>query len=205
MKIKSFLLMLVFAGVFMHFSYAQIATSAHNFSSSGWNSTGKICIVCHAPHNASTVVANAPLWNHETTTQTFTMYSSGTMDGTLGQPDESSKLCLSCHDGTIALENFGSVTGGTNMLTGTTLLGTDLSNDHPISFTYNTALATADGELEDPSTATSGLGGTIDQDMLISGKMQCSSCHDVHNTAGLASMLRIDNAGSALCMTCHTK
>jgi predicted CXXCH cytochrome family protein len=123
----------------------------------------------------------------------------------MGQPDGSSKLCLSCHDGTVALENFGGVTTGTTEITGDALMGTDLSNDHPVSFTYNTALATADGELEDPSTGLSGLGGTIDDDMLISGKMQCSSCHDVHNTAGINYMLLKSNSASALCLTCHIK
>lgn len=180
-----------------------ISGSAHDFSSDAW-SGGKICIVCHTPHNADASTADAPLWNHESTTATFTLYASSTMDGTTGQPDASSKLCLSCHDGTVALENFGGTTGGTNFVS-TGNLGTDISDDHPISFNYNTALSTSDGELYDPATANSGLGSTIDADMLIGGKMQCASCHDVHNTAGHANLLVKDNAGSALCLTCHDK
>jgi len=203
-KLKVVLLFAILL-LFSQLSYSQITGSAHDFSGETWNTTGEICIVCHTPHNAMTGIADAPLWNHQLSTATFTLYSTGTLDATMGQPDGSSKLCLSCHDGTVALENFGGITTGTTEITGDALIGTDLSNDHPVSFTYNTALATADGELEDPSTGLSGLGGTIDDDMLISGKMQCSSCHDVHNTAGINYMLLKSNSASALCLTCHLK
>ncbi len=186
-------------------SFAGIVGSAHDFSAEAW-SGGRICIVCHTPHNADTSISEAPLWNHELTTATFTLYSSPTLDATLGQPGGASKLCLSCHDGTVAIDSFGGATG-TEFITGAALLGTDLANDHPISFTYDTALATQDGELFDPATAPSGLGGTIDDDMLFEDMMQCASCHDVHNTVseGNQKLLVIDNTGSLLCLTCHDK
>lgn len=182
-----------------------IVGSDHDFSGENWNNSGEICVVCHTPHNADGTVADAPLWNHEVTSTTFTVYSSSTLDATVGQPDGSSKLCLSCHDGTVAVDNYGGRTNGTDFVTGDKNLGTDLSNDHPVSFTYDAALATADGDIADPTTANSGLGGTISADMLIGGKMQCASCHDVHNSFGLAELLKKSNAGSALCLTCHTK
>lgn len=180
-----------------------IVGSAHDFSAQGW-SGGETCVTCHTPHNASTSVSAAPLWNHAVTTATFTVYSSGTLNATVGQPDGTSKLCLSCHDGTVAIDSFGGATGST-MVSGGALVGTSLANDHPVSFTYDAALATSDGGLKDPATATSGLGSTIDTDMLSAGKMQCSSCHDVHNGSGLANLLVKSNAGSALCLTCHSK
>jgi len=183
----------------------NISGSAHDFSSETWNTTGQICIVCHTTHNSDVTVANAPLWNHESTLATFTPYSSATMHATTGEPDASSKLCLSCHDGTIAVDNFGGQTGGTHFLTGNTLIGTDLNDDHPVSFTYDQALATSDGGLFDPTTTMSGLGGTIDDDLLIGGQVQCASCHDVHNGSGVARLLRISNAASGLCLTCHDK
>ncbi len=187
------------------FGYSQISGSAHDFSGDAWNTTGQICIVCHTPHNADLTVATAPLWNHEVTTvAAYTLYSSATLDATVSQPGNESKLCLSCHDGTVALENFGGTSGGTNFITGTALVGTDISDDHPISFLYNAALATADGGLFDPSTANSGLGGTISADMLFAGRMECASCHDVHDNIN-GMFLRINNAGSALCLTCHDK
>jgi len=198
--------------VLSQFGYAQISGSKHDFSSATWNTTvGKeICVVCHTPHNANTSVANAPLWNHAiSAVASYTLYSNAaTMNSVVGQPDGSSKLCLSCHDGTVALENFGGVTTGSNTISGTALVGTDLSNDHPISMTYDAALATTDGGLFNPTTKLSGIGGvtaTINSSMLFAGKMQCASCHDVHNSGNLAGLLLKSNAGSALCLTCHNK
>ncbi len=190
---------------FMTSVFAQsIVGSAHDFSGQGW-SGGEICIACHTPHNADMTVANSPLWNHEVTTATFQTYSSLTMNASVGQPDGVSKLCLSCHDGTVALDSFGGTTGTTN-ITGNALLGTDLRNDHPISITYDTALANADGELHDPATATTALGGTIQNDLLDGGTvLHCSACHDVHNSYGNNRLLKISNSGSQLCLTCHNK
>ncbi len=186
---------------------ALIANSAHDFSLLGWNSGGEICQPCHTPHNAVTL-ADAPLWNHDVTGAAFTPYTSSTMNAVTGAPSGVSLLCLSCHDGTVALDSFGGATG-TNFIAGTALVDSDLSNDHPISFTYNAALATADGELFDPSSALSGLpgGGTIDADLLFGGSMECASCHDVHNTiVGINPfLLHIDNDASVLCLTCHNK
>ena len=191
------------------FSFGQtIVGSAHDFSGQTWNTTSEICIVCHTPHNANTTVANAPLWNHAlTATSAFQLYTSATFNGStsIGQPDASSKLCLSCHDGSVALENFSGKTSGNHYISSTNLLGTDLRDDHPISFDYNAALATADPGLYNPTTQTSGLGGTINEKMLIGGKMQCASCHDVHNGAGVSHLLLKSNTSSALCLTCHKK
>lgn len=186
---------------------AVISGSAHDFSTSGW-AGGEICVACHTPHNSDTTVPEAPLWDHELTTSTFTLYSSSSLDATMGQPDGISKLCLSCHDGTVALDSFGGGSGS-SFIGGPKNLGTDLADDHPISFTYNTALATADGELEDPATKSVTIGtvtGTVDALMLASGKVQCSSCHDVHNTVvAIQPLLRVTTAGSAICLTCHKK
>jgi predicted CXXCH cytochrome family protein len=206
MKSFKFALMLLCSGLFVAWGSAQtIVGSAHDFSDDAWNTTGQICIVCHTPHNADSTITNAPLWNHETTVATFTTYTSATMNATTGQPDASSKLCLSCHDGTVAVDNFGDQTGGTHFITGNALVGTDLNNDHPISFVYDAALASADGGLYDPTNTNSGLGGTISDDMLIDNQVQCASCHDVHNGSGVANLLRKSNAASALCLTCHNK
>jgi predicted CXXCH cytochrome family protein len=192
--------------VFMtQFSIAQIAGSAHDFSGSTWNTTGEICIVCHTPHHSDISITDAPLWNHQITSQTFQLYTSSTLDATMGQPDASSKLCLSCHDGVTAVDNFGGTTTGTQTLTGDANIGTDLRNDHPVSFTYDLTLANADGGLFDPTTTNSGLGGTINADMLFSGKLQCASCHDVHNSSGIDFLLVKSNAASGLCLTCHNK
>jgi len=202
----------LFLSIVVVFAFAsvasgQIAGSAHDFSGQGWGTT-EICAPCHTPHNADVSVTDAPLWNHDVTTATFTVYSSSTLDATVGQPDKNSKLCLSCHDGTVALDSFGGNTG-TQFIDAQHLIGTDLSNDHPVSFIYNAALATTDGGLFDPSIVNTSLGGTIETDLLFgttgNATLECASCHDVHNGFGNPSLLKIDNNASAFCLTCHNK
>jgi len=125
-----------------------------------------------------------------------------------------SNLCMSCHDGTVAVHTLYNepnelggaaitITAGGNVdsngfITGTPLLGTDLSDDHPINFTYDTALATADGGLNDPATTPAVAA------LLFAGTVQCASCHDPHDNT-FAPFLVVDNTSSALCTTCHIK
>ncbi len=182
-------------------AWADIKGSMHDFSSQAWTG-GQVCEVCHTPHN--TRAAQMPLWNHGATTATFNLYSSPTLKASGGQPSGVSKACLSCHDGTVALDSFGTKTGSTTM-TGPDLIGTDLSRDHPVSIVYDSALAAADHALRDPATTPSGLGGSIASDLLFGGRIECATCHDVHNAGNQAFMLRKSNAGSALCLTCHSK
>ena len=184
---------------------AQITGSLHDFSTSGW-ADGTICLPCHTTHNGQTGFV-APLWNHEVTTATFTMYSSPTLDGAIDpQPADVSKACLSCHDGTVALENFGTQTGGTTFITGGALIGTDLSNDHPISVTYSPGTgAGQDSELNPTSSIYAD--GQI-ADYLFAGKVECATCHDVHNGGAVGanpSLLVEDPTGSTICLRCHAK
>lgn len=197
LAIASLLLAILATGI----ARADIKGSAHDFSRQAW-SAGQLCLVCHTPHDGKTSVV--PLWNRATTTTTFTLYSSPTFNASVGQPSGASKACLSCHDGTVALDSFGG-NNGTKFLAGRTLLSNDLSNDHPISFLYDSTLAGADGGLRNPATASSGLSGTIQQDLLFDNSMECASCHDVHNSYSQPSLLVKSNAGSALCLTCHNK
>jgi len=204
-KITVFLLVAAHSGAV----HAGIEGSKHDFSGRGW-SGGRICVVCHTPHGADLSVAGAPLWNHQVTaaTATYQLYSSPTLDATVSAPEHyGSKLCLSCHDGTVAIDSFGGSTGS-EFVTGKALIGTDLRGTHPIGIVYDAGLATTDGQLYNPESRTSGLGGTINEDMLFgTGNLECASCHDVHNTesAGKPFLLRITTDGSALCLTCHDK
>jgi predicted CXXCH cytochrome family protein len=177
---------------------ASIVGSPHDLSGEGYGTT-QICIFCHTPHNAKTE-ASAPLWNHGDTTATYTLYSSPTFTATgISQPGSNSKACLSCHDGTIAIDAYGSETGS-NFMSGDALLDINLANDHPISFTYDGALAAADGGLVVPSSSSEVVTGIP----LFYSKMECASCHGVHDNAH-GNFLRFDNTGSALCLKCHLK
>ena len=61
----------------------------------------RICVFCHTPHNAT---PESPLWNRELEPQIYTVYASPTLRaGALPQPFGPTKLCLTCHDGTIAM------------------------------------------------------------------------------------------------------
>jgi predicted CXXCH cytochrome family protein len=180
----------------------SIINSDHNLSVSSpgtmhASSETEICIFCHTPHSAT---GDGPLWNHQMSSAAYQPYTSGTLKATVGQPNGSSRLCLSCHDGTVALGMVNSrrnnIAMNTTTMTGVNDLGTDLTADHPISFVYNTALATADGNLKDPST----LPQTVPLDR--SSQVQCTSCHDPHNNE-YGDFLVMDNTGSALCLTCH--
>ncbi len=195
---------------------AGIATSKHNLSASGTGtfkatSETQLCVFCHAPHNTNPAV---PLWNHKLSAEIYTPYSSNTLAAAApGQPNGASKLCLTCHDGTVALGGvqnmpFGQQTAGTisgleMFLTGVANLGTDLRNDHPVSFTYDATLAAANLELVSPALLT----GKIKPDG--SGLMQCTSCHDAHNDANPKFMHvgYTDGAGfgSPMCLSCHNK
>jgi hypothetical protein len=159
-------------------AFAGIANTRHNLGATGTgpnhtNGTGEICIFCHTPHGADTG-APVPLWNKRLTTATFSTYDqlgTSTLDAAVGTVGSVSLACLTCHDGTQAIDNiinapgsggFDTTGGGTPGLTGAawnwtspdgTLttegqftggiaagniwqIGTDLTNDHPVSMQY---------------------------------------------------------------------
>ena len=194
--------MVGFGGVAMS---ADISNSKHDFSTSGSgqgqseNSSGEVCNTCHAPHSPSDA-AKGPLWDHAVTAVTnFDVYGdpNGTINATLGQPGTSSLLCLSCHDGTVAIDSFGGATGTAFLdSSDSTWVGSDLSDDHPIGFTWDDSLTDNDGELQ-------AVGGSNDLP-LFDSKMECATCHNAHDGAA-TNFLRADNAGSALCTSCHIK
>jgi len=178
--------------------------------------SGEICIVCHTPHAAMS--GQTLLWNHELSTATYQMYASGTIDGTIaGSPNGISKLCLGCHDGTVAIDNYGGTTGaGTTIDTYNTayVIDPDMRDTHPISIVW--PAVGVDPELENPDNILKDLGnsGSIRNNLEdVDGDgtketMQCSTCHDVHDSetdTGAASLLRVNNAASALCLKCHLK
>ena len=186
---------------------AGIATTKHNLSASGPGalkaaSETQICVFCHTPHNSA---PSGPLWNRRMPGSVYTPYTSSTMKSAPGQPTGASLLCLSCHDGTIALGDVLSratpiamSAGVTTLPTGASRLGTDLSNDHPVSFVYSATLASARGELVSPATLT----GRVRLDS--TGQLQCTACHDPHDDTN-GKFLVVPNQGSALCQTCHVK
>jgi predicted CXXCH cytochrome family protein len=159
-----------------------------------------MCKFCHTPHGGE---GQHALWNQSLSTAFYIPYSSTTMKAPVGQPTGASKLCLSCHDGTVALGAMKRSQPGNQaqpsnlrMSPGRAVLGTDLSDDHPVSFSYNAALV--GGAQLKPAAL-------LDNQVRLdpNGDVQCTSCHDPHNDQ-FGKFLAVNNYASALCLNCHT-
>jgi len=183
----------------------HVRHSPHDLSRSGPGpvravTEDQVCVFCHTPHNAA---PDTPLWNRFSAPRHYRIYRSSTTDARIGQPTGNSKLCLSCHDGVLAVGLLRS--RGEADPVPTTIhrlteehggLGTDLSDDHPISFRYDRALTTVDRQLRQPETISSEL------PLGKHGEMHCTTCHDAHNNR-LGNFLRLTDRRSAICVSCH--
>ncbi|MFQ6034431.1 MAG: cytochrome c3 family protein [Sedimentisphaerales bacterium] len=164
---------------------------------------GNTCSFCHTPHGA---LAGTPLWSHRLSTAVYKIYQSSSLEADIGQPTGSSKLCLSCHDGTVALTETisGNSIGrapakrepSTYIAPGAANLGTDLSDDHPISFVYSVGLSVEDVQIRPPSVLPEQL--KLDR----SSELQCTTCHDPHDNR-YGNFLVMSNRRSRMCVSCH--
>ena len=198
-------------------SYAAVGVSGtkHDLSAAGAMTGGgadQKCIYCHTPHNPQQAV---PLWNRNSGAAITAVYNSTTLTttaaGAVVDNTTISGFCMSCHDGITSMGNIknkaGAADTGSNItqLTGANTknnLGTSLANDHPVGFNYDSAVTDeTDGGLKDRTTVL----GTLPNSFFGAGaQMECASCHKVHdNTA--TPFLRLNNAGSNLCLACHNK
>lgn len=180
------LLTTIFTLLYTSSAFAMITMSRHNLGSTHptslpaygtvyTNNTSEVCVFCHTPHGGSTA---APLWNRAMASGTYNTYTSSTIDTTIPQPDGISLACLSCHDGTIALDALRNAPGsGLFSPTPTsqnwtfsggldaanslpedgriTNLTQDLTDDHPISMIYPTGATgatTPDPKFNAPTT-----------------------------------------------------
>ena len=160
----------------------------------------EVCIFCHAPHNNT---GQQPLWNRCDPPTNYRIYSSSTTDARIDQPSGPSKMCLSCHDGSLALGLVASRPPGDpiemsfrTLPPGKSNLTHDLSDDHPIGFRYDRALVARDRQLRVPDVVTP---------LLPLGKhseMHCTTCHDPHNNE-LGNFLRMPELRSTMCVACH--
>ncbi len=186
---------------------AGIERTVHNLGTTGPGeiravTEERICIFCHAPHHGSGV---APLWNHQDSRASYVLYDSSTLDALPGQPTGASKMCLGCHDGTVAL---GAVVSEPNEIEfpsgqryldpSTGSLETDLADDHPVSFPYDAALAAADPQLRHPDAIVPPV------HLDATGQVQCTSCHDPHTDVH-PKFLVGSPTGGALCTGCHDR
>jgi len=210
-------------GVIPAASFGQVQTQSmmlntkHNLGATGpgpIKATGEnqLCVFCHTPHVPSKFPSQQ-LWNHQLSAQEYTLYSSDYLTSLSysapNQPNPRSKLCLSCHDGTIAIgavyNNSGSQ--AIEMQNSVTTLpadaagnlGVSLANDHPVGYVYDNS---RDPELVARpwpwNTAVK-----LDPDAS-GGTVECITCHDPHDNT-YAPFLRISNTNASLCTFCHLK
>lgn len=204
----------------------DIANTLHNFNSawSGGGPTGEICKPCHTPHNAPDLGLTAPsyLWAHTLSTATYTMYdgTQSSADGGITQLDQTTRMCLSCHDGTVALADFHNGDPTTYPGTieqapydGSKSVGIDLTDDHPIGtiapipIAGNTGFRAPDNTYDGYGYGDNGRGGYQVPLYTYGGAeiVGCGSCHNPHGETSVPYLLRKSNVGSDLCLTCHLK
>ncbi len=183
------------------------------------------CLSCHDGQTAVDSIINMPgsgryLATQETTENTAFLNSWNNSRG----PDAtvharlSGAECLACHS-----SGAGIVGAGATDFTAFAI-GTDLRNDHPVGIRYPST-AGAGSDFKDPPRKEALLAyfdnnGNSRADpneirLYNSGdgyEVECASCHDPHGvpSAGAGSVfnptfLRVTNAGSAVCLTCHSK
>ena len=173
---------------------------------------GQVCIYCHGPHNAA---QDVPLWNRPTPSASYRMPDQDDFDMIIdSQPTGNALLCLSCHDGTIGLDEIVNMPAGYTGPgpAGTSIeecedcheegdypdfegvyFDTDLRDQHPFSMVYDPSRNNDFNTIAEVEAA--GL-------VFFDGKMQCLTCHEPHS-AQYKPFLRIPNVNRSLCFVCH--
>ncbi|MEE9552686.1 MAG: cytochrome c3 family protein [candidate division Zixibacteria bacterium] len=211
LKIAFFLLVALQAISFAGGMKTSVFDTKHNFSTTGKGdikslTETRVCIFCHSSHNSS---KEGPLWNHKTTIPSkFQTYNRSSLKSTPEQPNGATKLCLSCHDGTIAV---GAVKGFARpiQLTNTgnqgeipagkkSNLGMDLRGTHPVSVRFDQSLAVMDKNLLWPPSDPENEVG-VDSN----GYIQCTSCHDPHGSRSSKYPFWKKATFSEVCLVCH--
>lgn len=208
-RVRQIIPTLVYSAIYLapHTVRAQesVVGSLHDFSVFGPGNVHaifeeQVCIFCHAPHHAT---GQRPLWNRYLPPTHYRIYESSTTDARIDQPSGPSKMCLSCHDGALALGLVASrpidepiVMSRRTIPPGSSDLTQDLSDDHPIGFRYDRALAFRDPQLKNPDIVTP------DLPLGAHGEMHCTTCHDPHSNE-LGNFLRVTDVRSAICLSCH--
>lgn len=204
---------------------AGIIGSPHDFSNNlgaEFENDGdnQECNFCHIPTDKANTESSRDsgyfaLWGTDPGSKTFISYDSGPVRvqesaaelwGT--QPGRLSKFCLGCHDGAHASNNYGRTAIDSRLIE--KILGTspskiigaggNLSNHHPIGFDYE--MVRSANKLIAPDSYP--IGGHAISDLLDNGKLECTTCHSVHNKGNTGEkLLWVSDSRSALCLSCH--
>ena len=160
--------------------------SKHDFRQIN-ESVRDLCLPCHTPHLASAAPPRLDL--RPTTTPPLRAYQGPGVELTGW-----SLLCLGCHDGVTAQDVYSS--GHATAVAGrfgNSRLANSNVRSHPVGIRYPLA---AEGYHPRAAVEAAGM-------LLPDGRIQCTTCHDAHNTERHDGMLRISNDRSRLCLSCH--
>jgi hypothetical protein len=200
---------------------ALVIDTLHNLSATGPGEIRavdevEICKFCHVPHNA---VAPVPLWGHALSEAAYKVPevrdASSRTRRPAPQPDGASRLCLSCHDGTVALGDVANrarpieMRGSGRLNPGRRgFIGTDLSGSHPVSIVM--PAQEKHEALQDLDMSLNPIGVVLkDPDIRLDNhnKIQCTSCHDPHADSyyqpGLTPRFWVKPTVEEVCLTCH--
>lgn len=199
----------------------SVVRTPHNLSVSGPSdqralTETEVCKFCHIPHNA---VVPAPLWGHALSKAgSYDVPKVTAKSGAKApspQPDGASRLCLSCHDGTVALGELGNgrrirMRGTGRFQMGTRgFIGTDLSGSHPVSFIVPEAdPGSPDGIRDFGQKRLAVIHQDKDVKLDSSGKVQCTTCHDPHSDRNYSAETGVPHfwvksTVQEVCLTCH--
>lgn len=173
-------------------AFAGLKGSKHDFSTDAWEGFDE-CGACHVPESEKPPAP--PLWN----TRADLTKRFGRSARSESQPGLGTLVCLQCHDGTIAKDATGAVSGKerfTNRQHSRRFTTGHGRTDHPVGVEY----PKIDKGYRSLTSVLSGW-----RVRLPNGKVECGSCHDPHNDSGEEHMLVMSNARSALCLKCHRK
>jgi predicted CXXCH cytochrome family protein len=166
--------------------FSGLIGSKHDFTQGG-RSGRDLCLPCHTPHLMG--VPPPRLDRRATTTQLLRPYQGPGIELTSW-----SLLCLGCHDGVTAPDVYSSAHAvAVSAQLGNSRLGTRGLRSHPVGVPYPSV-----DERFEPRAAVEAAGL-----LLADGHVQCTTCHDAHNTGRHGHMLRVANDRSRLCVTCH--
>jgi len=166
--------------------------SPHDFKTQLGGASYTLCNFCHVAHKFGSAPTGPGylLWNHTlSNVASYGVYSSDSMRSTpsdIGGQLTVSNLCLSCHDGTVAINSWYEAQAGANfqplpqgtVFTTDAGLVRDLTKQHPVNFVYPDATTAAAIGIQ-PAADLNSVDGNGNVP-LFNGRMQCATCHDPH-------------------------
>jgi len=185
----------------LYTSSTTLSSTVRNASSFSADSPSLLCLGCHDGKTAMNV-----LHSSNTGVDAGSDYSAGSkfIETSTGFDPVTMQWALpDMYGGTLPNMNIGGTEGNT-------LKGDDLTNDHPLGFSYSDVLLEPLAAARLFSVAQVGVRSSNSIKFFgASKKVECSTCHDPHVDSSVDTELKpflvMSNTGSAICLSCHNK